>query len=80
MKIAISVPDPLSKAADRAARRLRIPRSQLYSQAVAAFLDGHQRSDVTRQLNAIYGQKGRSPEQLLLDESVELLRRSEWEK
>lgn len=41
MKIAISLPDPLFDAAEQLAEELRIPRSQLYAQALSAYLLTH---------------------------------------
>lgn len=55
MKTAISIPDPLFEAAERLARRRGTSRSQLYAEALAAYLERHQEDDVTERLNAIYG-------------------------
>ncbi|MDP2092142.1 MAG: hypothetical protein Q8K17_03995, partial [Pseudohongiella sp.] len=41
MKIAISLPDPLFEAAEHLAEELRIPQSQLYAEALAAYLATH---------------------------------------
>lgn len=54
MKIAISVPDALFKAADSLAARLKKSRSQLYSEAVAAYLGAHGGAAVRQQLDAVY--------------------------
>jgi hypothetical protein len=80
MKIAISVPDPLFRQAENAARRLRIPRSQLYARALEAFLSQQSRPDVTERLNAVYGAgKGESPDPAWHEAGLEVLRRVEWE-
>ena len=55
MKTAISIPGPLFEAAERLARRLKIPRSQLYSRAVDEYLKRHRPSDLKEALDAIYG-------------------------
>jgi hypothetical protein len=54
MKIAISVPDPISRAADRTAKQLRVPRSQFYTRAVQAYLKQTSADDITTQLDAVY--------------------------
>jgi len=54
MKTAISVPDPLFKAAERAARRQKMSRSRFYSKALAAYLKASQDEEIKRALNAVY--------------------------
>lgn len=54
MKTAISIPDPIFDAAEKAAERMAISRSQLYAKAVKAFLAAHCDEDVTSRLNEVY--------------------------
>jgi metal-responsive CopG/Arc/MetJ family transcriptional regulator len=54
MKTAISIPDPVFEAAERLARRLGKSRSQLYTEALQAFLDQRRDQSVTERLNEIY--------------------------
>lgn len=54
MKTAVSIPDPLFRAADRVARRLRISRSQLYARALERYLAAESDDDVTARLDAVY--------------------------
>ncbi len=80
MKVAISVPDPLFRQAESAARRLRIPRSQLYARALEVYLSQQSRPDVTDRLNAVHGAgKGESPDPGWLEAGLDVLRRAEWE-
>jgi metal-responsive CopG/Arc/MetJ family transcriptional regulator len=51
-KTAVSIPQRLFEAADRVARRRRIPRSQLYAEALKQFLAGVDEEDITAQINA----------------------------
>ena len=46
MKVAISVPDEIGRAADRAAKRMSMPRSRLYARALEAYLKQQERPDV----------------------------------
>jgi metal-responsive CopG/Arc/MetJ family transcriptional regulator len=66
MKIAISVPDQVSRAADRTAKRLRVPRSQFYTRAVQAYLKQTSADDVTAQLDAVYSSSAPEPDAFLL--------------
>lgn len=54
MKIAISVPDPVFKAGEHLAHQLGLSRSQLYSDALAAYLSTRGAQAVTARLNAVY--------------------------
>ena len=54
MKVAISLPDPIFSAAEKLAHRMRVPRSQLYAQAIEEYLDKHHDALVTERLNAVY--------------------------
>jgi len=54
MKTAISIPDPLFKAAERAAKRQKVSRSRFYSKAVAAYLRSQSDKRITEALNAVY--------------------------
>jgi metal-responsive CopG/Arc/MetJ family transcriptional regulator len=65
MKIAISVPDPVFRAAEQAARRMRVPRSQLYARAVEAYLKQAAREDITERLNAVYAEEPAEPDAFL---------------
>jgi metal-responsive CopG/Arc/MetJ family transcriptional regulator len=54
MKTAISLPDPLFLAAEKAARRLSMSRSRLYAKAIAEFVELHAQADVTERLDRVY--------------------------
>lgn len=80
MKIAISVPDDLSRAADRAAKRMKIPRSRFYARAVETYLGENYRLDVTERLNAVYGSSANQPDPVFSEQGLETLRRAEWKE
>jgi len=54
MKTTISIPDDLFYAAEDLSRRLGLSRSELYSRAVAAFLQQQRATGVQEALDAIY--------------------------
>lgn len=54
MKTAISLPDRLYDEAERTARSLGIPRSQLFAKALQEFIEHHKRENITERLNVVY--------------------------
>lgn len=76
MKVAISVPDRVHRAADRAARRMRVPRSQLYVKALEAYLAATSEEEITRRLDAVYGTETGPADPFLSAASRATLRRS----
>lgn len=57
MKVAISLPDPVFAAAEQLAKELRVPRSQLYAEAIAQYLERRGAGAVTAKLNAVYAEQ-----------------------
>ena len=78
MKIAISVPDPLFKKAEKLAKRLGMSRSQLYSQALAALVKSMSDEDVTAALNEVYVHESSKPDTVLSAMQFATLRREDW--
>lgn len=76
MKVAISVPDRVHRAADRAARRMRVPRSRIYVKAVEAYLATTSEEEITRRLDAVYGAEVEPADRFLAAASRATLRRS----
>lgn len=62
MKIAISVPDEVFQAGEHLAQQLGLSRSQLYSDALAAYLSEHGAAAVTARLNAVYATQSSKPD------------------
>ena len=54
MKIAISVPDEIFEAGEHLAKQLGISRSQLYANALSAYLSERGAAAVTARLNEVY--------------------------
>ena len=54
MKTAISIPDPIFRAAEKAAEHLAISRSELYTKAIQEFLNAHPADGTTEKLNQVY--------------------------
>ncbi|HVT60754.1 MAG TPA: ChpI protein [Thermoanaerobaculia bacterium] len=77
MKVAISLPDPTFKAAERVSKRLGMSRSQLYAQAVEAFVKSHRGVEVREALAAVYGSETAAVDPLIEQLQAEALR-EEW--
>jgi metal-responsive CopG/Arc/MetJ family transcriptional regulator len=78
MKTAVSLPDPLFDAADRMAKRLGMPRSRLYAQAVEAFVNAHHDEGVTEALNVLYGTEPSKLDPALAAMQVASLPEEDW--
>lgn len=57
MKTAISIPNNVYRQAESFAKRNRLSRSALYTEAVKSFMDQRKPEDVTGRLNELYGQE-----------------------
>ena len=56
MKTAISIPDPVFKAAEKLAKQLGKSRSSLYTEAVSSYISEHQKEGITQALDDIYNE------------------------
>ncbi|MDE0653812.1 MAG: ChpI protein [bacterium] len=74
MKVAVSIPDPLFRRAERLARRRKVSRSQLYAVALERLVDLEDDSEVTRRLDAVYGTQDSHPDAGLLAAQAEAVR------
>lgn len=75
MKVAVSIPDPIFREAEKVSRRLRVPRSQLYSRAVEAFVREHSSPELTAELNAALAKVGSKTDPGWENPGLEILRR-----
>ena len=57
MKVAISLPDTVFTAAEQLAKQLRVPRSQLYAEAIAQYLERRGGTAITAKLNNVYSEQ-----------------------
>lgn len=54
MKVAVSVPDRVFDAAERLAKERRVPRSQVFSEALEKYVAKYDSAAVTAKLDAVY--------------------------
>lgn len=78
MKIAISVPDEVFEAGEHLARQLGQSRSQLYSNALAAYLSVRGAAAVTARLNRVYRSENSSLEPAFAATQLEQLTDEAW--
>lgn len=57
MKTAISLPDPIFEEAEALAQKLGISRSELYTEALKAYLRRYNREQILSKLNEVYSQE-----------------------
>lgn len=78
MRVAISLPDPVFNAAEFLAQELCVSRSQLYSQALSAYLESRSAGAVTAKLNEIYGSERAGVEPVLMAAQLQALSDEAW--
>jgi len=74
MKTAISLPDQLFYEAEKTARSLGIPRSQLFARALEDFIAHHRKENITERLNMVYSNVNQNEESELSKAAVESIR------
>ena len=78
MKIAISVPDPVFKAGEHLARQLKLSRSELYANALAAYVGSRGVAAVTAKLNELYAGEPSAVDAPLAAAQYRLLKHETW--
>jgi metal-responsive CopG/Arc/MetJ family transcriptional regulator len=78
MKTAVSLPDDLFQQAEATARRLRVSRSQLYANAIAAFLKQQSGAAITERLNDLYSRHPAKVESGLHSAQLKSLEKDAW--
>ena len=78
MKVAISLPDSLFEAAERLAKTLKKPRSQVYADAISEYVESHDKSAITEKLDAVYAKESSSVDQALHRAQLEALGDEAW--
>ncbi len=80
MKTAISIPDEVFSAAEKAAKKLGVSRSELYTNAVREFIERYGREGITEKLNEVYSAEGEAIvfDKKLAEMQSASLPREEW--
>lgn len=78
MKTAISLPDSVFAAAEALAAELGISRSELYTQALQAYLQKYNRQQILHQLNQVYAEGSSELDPILETMQLMSLPHEDW--
>lgn len=78
MKTAVTIPDAIFKRAELFARRAKRSRSQLFSDALAEYLDRHSGDEITEAMNRVIDATGDAADPYTSAASQRALARIEW--
>lgn len=78
MKTAISIPNNIFEEAESLARKLKISRSELFTEAIKVYLKENHAEDVTAKLDEVYGNADSNLDKTLLNAQTASLPREEW--
>jgi metal-responsive CopG/Arc/MetJ family transcriptional regulator len=78
MKTAISVPDSVFHEAEVLAKQMGISRSELYTEALKAYLRKHNKNQILEKLNEIYSEESSELDPVLAKMQFMFLPREDW--
>ncbi len=79
MKTAVSLPDELFAEAERLARRLKKPRSRVYSEAIKEYVARHDPDLVTGKLDELMsGPEAPKTDEFVSTAARKILERTDW--
>lgn len=78
MKTAISVPDEVFESGERLAKRLKVSRSQLYSEAVAEYVERRSPDHIVEGLNSVCAEVQHQRDAFVGKAARRVLEQSEW--
>lgn len=78
MKTAISLPDAVFREAESLAAQLGLSRSELYTKALQAYLQKHNRHQMLDDLNKIYRQESSDLDPTLANMQFQSLPQEDW--
>ncbi len=78
MKTAISLPDPIFEEAEALAQQLGMSRSELYTEALKAYLRRHNREQILSKLNEVYAKESSELDPVMATMQFMSLPREDW--
>ena len=78
MKVAVSIPDPIFEAAEQLAKERNIPRSQVFAEALSAYLELRNSESVTALLNEVYGHENSEVDNALAKAQFDVMNHEAW--
>jgi metal-responsive CopG/Arc/MetJ family transcriptional regulator len=78
MKTAISLPDPLFRAAEQFAQAHGLSRSELFARALQTYLQAYQAHDITETLNQVYTEEDSALEPGVIRAQAQVMIKEDW--
>jgi metal-responsive CopG/Arc/MetJ family transcriptional regulator len=78
MKTAISIPDNVYERAEKLAKKKKISRSRLYTDAIEKYLDGNEKEKIIEQINKVCAKVDTSADPVLLKMALLSLPKDKW--
>jgi metal-responsive CopG/Arc/MetJ family transcriptional regulator len=78
MKTAISLPDSVFEEAEVLAQQLGLSRSELYVQALKAYLERYNRNQILHKLNQVYSKESSELDPVMAKMQFMSLPREDW--
>jgi metal-responsive CopG/Arc/MetJ family transcriptional regulator len=78
MKVAVSIPDRIFESAERLAKQRRVPRSQIFAEALSAYVESRSAEAITARLNDVYGKEESALDAGLAQAQLESLNHEAW--
>ncbi|HEX9928427.1 MAG TPA: ribbon-helix-helix protein, CopG family [Pyrinomonadaceae bacterium] len=78
MKTAVTIPDNIIKRADKLAKRRKISRSKLFTEAIESYLDEYDEEEIIRRINEVCDKVDTSVDPVLLRMATLSLPKDEW--
>ena len=78
MKVAVSIPDRIFEAAERLAKQRRVPRSQIFAEALSAYVESRGAEAITSKLNEVHGREASEIDAGLARAQLESLDHEAW--
>ena len=78
MKVAVSVPDRIFEAAERLAKQRSVPRSQIFAEALSAYVESRSAEAITSKLNEVYEKEASAIENGLAQAQLNSLSHEAW--
>lgn len=77
-KTAVSIPNPIFTAAEELAQQLEMSRSELYTKAIATYIEERHEKNITDTLNAIYAEETSALDPVIQQLQFASLPEDEW--
>jgi predicted transcriptional regulator len=78
MKVAVSIPDDVFEHGEALAKRMKLPRSKIYAQALEAYVANQDPDLITSTLDEILQETGPQDTRFVRKAAFDILKKVEW--